>query len=165
MKRRGWWLALLLVLGFPGWAQDENPGPTQKPTLGPAPGPGPSLNGPRTSNTHDLRKLRLVRSLYVERIDNSLGDKLVEALSKLGRFRLVSQAKDADATLRGSCLESRRLKRVHSEVFIADRSGTSLWQDNLYRPYNPPPLAQAVDETARLVADHLGESLLETGRD
>ena len=165
MKRRGWCLALLLVLGSPGWAQEEKPAPTEKPTLGPAPGPAPSLNGPRTSTTNDLHKLRLVRSLYVERIDNALGDKLIEALTKLGRFRLVGQAKDADATLRGSCLESRRLKRVHSEVFIADRSGTSLWQDNIFRPYNPPALAQAVDETARLVVDHLGESLQDAGRD
>lgn len=163
MRRRGWWLALLLVLALPGWAQEEKPAPTEKPTLGPA--PAPSLSGPRTSTTNDLRKLRLVRSLYVERIDNSLGDKLIEALTKLGRFRLVGQAKDADATMRGSCLDSKRLKRVHSEVFIADRNGTSLWQDNVYRPYNPPPLAQAIDETARLVVDHLDESLQEAGRD
>jgi hypothetical protein len=163
MKRRGWWLALLLLLGLPGWAQEEKPEPTPKPTLGPA--PGPSARGPRTSNTHDPRRLRRIRSLYVERIDNSLGDKLIEDLTKQGRFSLVGQAKDADATLRGSCLESRRLKRVHSEVFITDRNGTSVWQDSVYRPYNPPPLAQAVDETARLVVDHLGESLREAGRD
>ena len=107
----------------------------------------------------------MVHSLYVERIDNSLGDKLIEALTKQGRFKLVSLAKEADATLRGSCLESRRLKRVHSEVFITDRAGNSLWQDNVFRPYNPPPLAQAVDETARLVVDHLGGSLQDTSRD
>jgi len=163
MKQRGLWLALLLVLGLPLWAQDDKPAPSQRPTLGPA--TGPSLNGPGTSNTIDLRKLRMVHTLYVERIDNALGDKLVEAVSTQGHFHLVDQAKDADATLRGSCLESRRLKRVHSEVFISDRTGTSLWQDNVFRPYNPPPLAQAVDETARLVVDHLGESLQSTGRD
>jgi hypothetical protein len=61
----------------------------------------------------------------------------------------------------GSCLESRRLKRLHSEVFIADRAGGSIWQDNIFRPYNPPSLDRAVNETAQVVAEHLGESLNE----
>jgi hypothetical protein len=164
MKRSAWWLAGLLILSMPGWAQEEKqePPPEQRPTLGPA--PAPSLRGPRTSTTNDPRKLRRIRSLYIERIDNSLSEKLIADLTKMGRFRLVAQAKEADATLRGSCLESRRLKHVHSEVFISDRNGGSVWQDNIYRPFNPPPLAQAVDETAQLVVDHLGDSLREADR-
>jgi hypothetical protein len=100
-----------------------------------------------------------IRTLYIESIDNALSDKLVEALGKWGRFRLVAKAKDADATLRGSCLESRRLKHVHSEVFISDRNGASVWQDTIYRPFNPPTLDQAVSDTATLVAAHLEQSV------
>jgi hypothetical protein len=134
--------------------QEQN----ERPTLGPRPGPG--LNsGPLTSTTTDLRKLMRIHTLYIESMDNSLNDKLVEALGKLGRFRLVNKAKDADATLRGSCLESRRLKHVHSEVFISDRNGASVWQDTIYRPFNPPTLDQAVSDTATLVAAHLEQTV------
>lgn len=172
MKRGGWWWALLLVFGSLGVAQDaqeqrqqqqqqEQPQqkqqPQQRPTLGPA--PAPTLRGPRTSTTNDARRLARVRTLYVERIDNFLSEKLIEALAKMGRFRMASQAKEADATLRGSCVESRRLKRVHSEVYINDRYGVSIWQDSIYRPYNPPSLEQAVNETALLAIDDLGESI------
>ena len=98
-----------------------------------------------------------IHTLYIENIDNSLSDKLVQALGKMGRFRLVTKQKDADATLRGSCLESRRLKHVHTEVFISDRGGASVWQDTIYRPYNPPTLDQAVSDTATLVVAHFRE--------
>jgi hypothetical protein len=93
-----------------------------------------------------------------------LSDRLVEAIAKSGRFRIVTKAKEADGMVRGSCLESRRLKRVHSEVFISDRSGASVWQDTVYRPFNPPTLDQAVGDTAALVAEHLEESIREAGR-
>jgi hypothetical protein len=115
----------------------------------------------------DAKKLSRIHSLYVERIDNELGDKLVESLGKSGRFRIVTKPKEADATVRGSCLESRRLKSVHSEVFISDRSGASVWQDSIKRPFNPlkpPSLGQAVSETADMVAEHLAESMREAGR-
>jgi len=144
----------------PPEAQQPQPQqPQQRPTLGPPPEGSPE--GPRTSTTTDARKLRRIRALYVERIDNSLSDRLIEGLTKIGRFRLVPKANEADATLRGSCLESRRLKRVHSEVFINDRGGASVWQDTIMRPYNPPTLAKAVDETAQVVVNHLEESLRE----
>ena len=130
----------------------------ERPTLGPRNGPGLD-SGPLTSTTNDLRKLVRIRTLYIESIDNSLSDKLVATLGKLGRFRLVTKEKDADAILRGSCLESRRLKRVHSEVFISDRNGASVWQDSIMRPYNPPGLDQAVSDTATLVAAHLDRSI------
>ena len=135
--------------------------PEERPTLGPRNGPAALDSGPLTSTTTDLRKLLRVRTLYIENIDNSLSDKLVATLGKLGRFRLVTKAKDADAIVRGSCLESRRLKRVHSEVFISDHNGASVWQDTVYRPYNPPTLDQAVTDTATIVADHLERTIRE----
>jgi hypothetical protein len=135
----------------------------QKPTLGPAPAPTLHGHGPRTATVNDYRKLLRIRSIYIERMDNALSDKLVVSLGKLGRVKIASKPKEADAIMTGSCLESRRLKRLHSEVFIADRGGGSIWQDNIYRPYNPPSLEQAVDETAQLVAEHLGESFSEAG--
>ena len=135
--------------------------PEERPTLGPRNGPAALDTGPLTSTTTDLRKLLRVRTLYIENIDNSLSDKLVATLGKLGRFRLVTKAKDADAIVRGSCLESRRLKRVHSEVFISDHNGASVWQDTVYRPYNPPTLDQAVNDTATIVADHLERTIRE----
>jgi hypothetical protein len=134
--------------------QAESQQPEERPTLGPRNGPDPDA-GPLTSTTIDIRKLMRIHTLYIESIDNALSDKLIEALGKWGRFRLVSKEKDADAILRGSCLESRRLKRVHSEVFISDHYGKSVWQDTIYRPFNPPALDQAVSDTATLVANHL----------
>jgi hypothetical protein len=104
-----------------------------------------------------------IRSLFVERMDNALSEKLVVSLGKLGRFKIASRPKEADAIMTGSCMESRRLKRVHTEVFISDRGGGSIWQDNVFRPYNPPSLEQAVNETAQVVAEHLSESFSEAG--
>jgi len=100
-----------------------------------------------------------VRSIFIEKMDNALSEKLVLRLGKVGRFKIASDPKEADAIMTGSCLESRRLKRLHSEVFMSDRGGGSIWQDNLYRPYNPPSLEQAVNETAQIVAEHLAASL------
>jgi hypothetical protein len=131
----------------------------QQPTLGPSPESG--TRGPRTATVNDYRKLSRIRSVYIERMDNALSEKLVLSLGKMGRFRIASTPKEADAIMTGSCLESRRLKRLHSEVFIADRAGGSIWQDNIFRPYNPPSLDRAVNETAQVVAEHLGESLNE----
>jgi hypothetical protein len=155
-------LALLLVpvLGAQD-AQQQGGGQEQRPTLGPKAGPGES--GPRTATVNDYRKLMRVRTIYIERMDNKLSDKLLESLGKLGRFKIASRAKEADAIMTGSCLESRRLKRLHSEVFITDRGGGSIWQDNIVRPYNPPSLEQAVNDTAEVIAEHLGESLNEAG--
>jgi hypothetical protein len=171
-------MAICLLVGTSVWARTgqkaeqppadepaphEQAPPEQRPTLGPA--PAPTLgSGPRTATTNDSRKLTRIHSLYIERIDNALSDRLVEAIGKSGRFRIVTKAKEADGTVRGSCLESRRLKRVHSEVFISDPSGASVWQDTVYRPFNPPTLDQAVSDTATLVAEHLEESVREAGR-
>ncbi len=157
-------LALALLLAPLLKAQEAQPqggDQEQKPTLGPKPGPGES--GPRTATVNDYRKLLRIRALYVERMDNDLSERLVASLGKLGRFKMASNAKEADAIVTGSCLESRRLKRLHTEVSITDRGGGSIWQDIVLRPYNPPSLAQAVNETAQAIAEHLGESINQAG--
>lgn len=167
-------LALLLIAGLAAGSQQEQQTQEQppqqpeqrkqqeqprKPTLGPA--PAPSLYGPRTSNTTDARKLLRVRRIYIERIDNSLSEKLVEGFAKTRRFRIVASRNEADAVLRGTCVSLRRMKTVHSEVYLNDMNGAAVWQDNVRRPYNPPTLDAAVSETASLVVTHLTESALE----
>jgi hypothetical protein len=147
----------------PAPPQEQPQQPEEHPTLGPRNGPG-EVTGPNTSTTTDVRKLMRIRTLYIESIDNSLSDRLMDVLGKWGRFRLVAKPRDADATLRGSCLESRRLKHVHSEVYISDRNGASIWQDSIYRPFNPPALDQAVTDTATLVQTHLKEAIMEGER-
>jgi len=164
---------LMLLLAGALWAQTGQPGPLhaaepvpqgqpapqeERPTLGPRTGPGLESE-PLTSTTINLKKLRSIHTLYIESIDNSLSDKLVEDLKKSKIFQLASKEKGADAVLRGSCLESRHSRHVHSEVYISDRTGNSVWQDVIYRPYNPPALEQAVSETAALVVAHLERSL------
>lgn len=134
----------------------------QKPTLG-AP-TEPSLNGPRNSTTTDARRLMRIRTIYVERIDNSLSEKLAEGLTKMGRFRVVARRNEADAVLSGSCSDYRRLKTVKSEVSLNDRGGASIWQDIVRRSYNPPPLQKVVDGTAAEILQHLGDSIREADR-
>lgn len=136
--------------------------PQQRPTLG-APSE-PSLNGPRSSTTNDARKLMRVRTIYVEHMDNRLGEKLADGLSKQGRFRVVASRGEADAVLHGTCFDSRRLKSVHSEVYLADRSGTAIWQDVIRRQFNPPALEKVVDSTAAEIVQHLGDSVREADR-
>jgi hypothetical protein len=144
----------------------EKPAPQdqqERPTLGKD--EGSPDEGPRTSTTTDARRLTSVRAVFVDRIDNSLSEKLMEGLSKMGRFRIVAERKQADAVLSGTCFDSHRLKTVHSEVFLQDRrSGASIWQDVVRRHYNPPPLGKAVDDTATLILAHLGESIQEAER-
>jgi len=162
MKRAVWCVAMCLLVGLSAWSQDtqktDQPQQEERPTLGPRNGPAVEA-GARTYATTDMRRLMRIRSLYIERIDNSLSDKLLEALGKWGRFKIVTNPKEADATLRGSCLDSRHTKHVHSEIYISDRSGASVWQDTIYRPFNPPSLDEAVTNTAQLVVGHLEETL------
>jgi hypothetical protein len=168
--------ALIVALGCTGaWGQEDKP-PTlgqepegqgqqqqqqqKKPTLGEA----PSLGGPRNSTTTDIRKLLRVRTVYIETIDNSLNDKLAEAFSKTGPFRVVAKRNEADAILRGTCFDSRRLKSLHSEVFLTDPRGGPIWTDIVREPFNPPPLEKAVVDSASIIVTHLGESLREAQR-
>ena len=162
--------ALLLALTLWGQSEQEKRAPDQppeqspsdqpppkRPTLGPA--PAPTLFGPRTSNTIDARKLLRVRKIFVDRIDNSLSEKLMEGLAKTRRFNIVADRKEADAVLRGTCFDQRRLKVVRAEVYLNDLSGASIWQDSVRRPFNPPALEAAVGESATLILTHLTESL------
>ena len=168
MRLRQVFLALL-VLGCTGaWGQEEKPptlgkepeGQQQKPTLGEA----PSLGGPRTSSTTDIRKLLRVRTVYIETIDNSLNEKLTEALSKTGPFQVVAKRNEADAIVRGTCTDLRRLKSLKSEVFLTDPRGGPIWTDIIREPFNPPPLDKAVTSSASMIVAHLGESLREAQR-
>jgi hypothetical protein len=134
----------------------------KRPTLGPA--PAPSLRGPRNYNIVDAHRLVRVQKVYVERMDNSLGQKLIEELSKGRRLHVVADRKDADAILRGTCFDSRRLKSVRSEVYLNDPHGPAIWQDSVRRAYNPPALRVAVSQTANLIVEHLAESILEAER-
>jgi len=136
--------------------------PSRRPTLGPA--PAPSLYGPKTSSTTDAHKLLRVHKIYIERMDNALDEKLTERLATSRRFQLVGERKEADAVLRGTCFDSRRLKLLRSEVYLNDPRGAPIWQDSLRRPFNPPALATAVSDTANLIASHLSESLTEAER-
>ncbi len=141
--------------------QEQQQQPQRRPTLGPPPDE-PSLSGPRTSTTNDPKKLLRIQKIFVEPIDNYLSDKLMTGLAKMGRFRMVTQKSEADAVLRGSCFDSRRLKTVHSEVFLNDgHSGAAIWQDVVRLHYNPPPLAKAVDNTAVRILDDLSGSIQE----
>jgi len=188
MKPNRWCPAIMLIVSLWAclcvWSQEksqEEPEeksqqqPQEKrPTLGPEPAdqnrptlggePGPSLNGPRTSTITDARKLLRVHTVFVETMDNGLSGKLAEDLSKSGPFRVVANRNEADAVLRGTCFDSRRLRHVHSEVFLADRHGASIWQDIIRQPYNPPPLAKAVGDTALIVVSHLTDSIREAQR-
>lgn len=172
MKAKYIVLALFLLSGAMARPQDDQatkegdqPQPQQeqkRPTLGPA--PAPSLRGPRNASIMDARRLVRVQKIYVERMDNSLGEKLIEDLAKGRRLRVVGDRKEADAVLRGTCFDSRRLKSVRSEVYLNGIHGEPIWQDSVHRPYNPPTLAAVVSETADLIVAHLAESILEGER-
>lgn len=147
----------------PASRQDPSQKPAPKrPTLGPA--PAPTLHGPKTSTTTDPRRLVRVKKLYVERMENGLHEKLIAVLAKIRRFRLVGDYSEADAVLRGTCLDMRRLKTLRSEVYLNEVKGASIWQDNVRRPIHPPTVEVAVAETADMIAAHLAESLVEAER-
>jgi hypothetical protein len=145
----------------PRQGEQQEPQP-RKPTLGPS--PAPSLYGPRTSNVMDVRRLVRLRKVYVERIDNGLSEIIMEGLAKSGRFRVVASRAEADGVMRGTCMGLRRMKVVHSEVYLSDVSGASVWQDSVRRLYNPPALETAVADTATLILTHLREDALQAER-
>jgi hypothetical protein len=139
--------------------------PPRRPTLGPQPAPTLRGGGPRSSNTIDPRRLMRIRKIYVERMDHSLSDQLVERIGTSGRFQIVADREEADAVLRGTCLDLRRLRAVRSEVYLSDRvTGAAIWQDNVRRPFNPPVLSKAVQETAVMIVNNLAESVIEAER-
>jgi hypothetical protein len=129
----------------------------ERPTLGPS---EPSLGGPGAGTTINQRRLLRIRKIYIEQIDNKLSDKIMEDLSGSSALRVVDKAEDADAILRGTCFRSRRLKRLHSEVYLSERvGGASVWQDVVLVPWNPPALNKSVDKSAAEIVTHLFESI------
>jgi hypothetical protein len=167
MKLSVMMVAAVLIQGSAGLPQENKAAEkTQgRPTLGPEPGEPPTLYGPHNSTTTDARRLMHVRAIFIERIDNKLSDRLVDAFAKAGRFRITDKQPEADAVLRGSCFDSPHRKDVHTEIFISDRrSGSPIWQDIIHQPYSPPPLGDAVNTTALAVVKHLMESVNEAER-
>jgi hypothetical protein len=136
--------------------QEQQQKEEKRPTLGPEPAPTTGTGGPATDFLQDPAKLLRVRKVFVEPIDNNLSEKLLEGLAKSGRFRVVVSKKEADAVIRGTCFDARRLRSVHSEVYMSDPvTGKSIWQDSVRVPYNPPPLSKAVERTADEILRHL----------
>jgi len=154
MKRLLW--GVLICLASAALLQGQE----KAPTLGPS---EPSLRGPRSAKTINEARLLAIRKIYVERIDNQLSDKIMDQISKSSMLRVVDKPDDADAILRGTCFRSRRLKRLHSEVFLSDRAdGSSIWQDIALIPWNPPSLNEAVDRSASKLVGELLRSMRQT---
>ena len=129
----------------------------QAPTLGPS---RPSLGEPGSTRTANPRMLLKMRKVYIERIDHDLNGKLQDDMAHVSWLKVVNSEDDADAIIRGTCFDLRRLKRLHAEIYITDRvSGKSIWQDVVRVPYGPPELTKAVDQAASEILDHLNESV------
>jgi hypothetical protein len=129
----------------------------QAPTLGPS---RPSLEGPANTRTANPRMLVRMRKVYIERIDHNLNVKLADDLAHVSWLKVVDNEDQADAIVRGTCFDLRRLKRLHAEIYISDRvSGKSIWQDVIRVPYNPPDLTKAVDQAASEILAHLNQSV------
>jgi hypothetical protein len=152
MKRSFEFLALVLMAGCIAWGQERPP------SLGaPEPSSGLSTGGSATPNPQRLVR---VKKIYLEPIDNNLNLKIERGLAKMGWATIVDNRENSDAILSGTCLDSPRLKTVHSEVFINDRSsGASIWQDEVRVPYHPPTLSEALDITAGKILLHLRASV------
>jgi hypothetical protein len=129
----------------------------QAPTLGPS---RPSLEGPGNARTANPRMLVKMRKVYIERIDHNLNVKLEDDLAHVSWLKVVENEDQADAIVRGTCFDLRRLKRLHAEIYISDRvTGKSIWQDVIRVPYRPPDLTKAVDQAASEILAHLNESV------
>jgi hypothetical protein len=129
----------------------------QAPTLGPS---RPSLRGPGNTRTANPRMLVKMRKVYIQRIDHNLNVKLADDLAHVSWLKVVDKEEQADAIVRGTCFDLRRLKRLHAEIYISDRvTGKSIWQDAIRVPYNPPDLTKAVDHAASEILAHLNQSV------
>lgn len=145
------------ALGFQQRTQE------QRPTLGPQPAPSlgeaPSEQGPINARIMNPAELRRIHTVYVDFIDNSLNLKLIQDLSSHSPVRVVTDRHQADAILRGDCFSLPHLKQVHSEVYLMDKKGQSIWQDIVRHPYNPPGLHVAVADSAQEIASDLLKSI------
>lgn len=152
MRHLTWGLAMCLVSIPVLCAQ-------QAPTLGPS---RPSLEGPSNSRTANPSRLVKVRSVYIERIDHNLNVKLADDLAHVSWLKVVNNEDEADAIVRGTCFNLRRLKRLHAEIYISDRvTGKSIWQDVVRVPYDSAAPQKAVDRAATDILEHLNESMHE----
>ena len=153
MKHLVWGLAICLV-SIPLLHAQE------RPTLGPSGPESPSLRGPGSSHTNNPGLLLKMRRVYIQRIDHNFNEVLVDDMAHVSWIKVVDKPSQADAIVRGTCFSLRRLKRLHTEVYITDRiSGVSIWQDVVRVPYDPPALSKAVDDAAAQVLADLNHSL------
>ncbi len=153
-------LCLCLCLGGPLQAQRRPPSLSQ----GRAPD-RPSLTGESSHLLVSAQRLKSVRKVYIGPIDNRLKQRLEEQFSEWGLFQVVSVERKADAVIKGTCFAGRRLKKVKAEIYMRDRrSGAPMWQDSLRLSYNPPPVAEVVDEIAILMVKHLRTILQRSGK-
>jgi hypothetical protein len=150
MRRLIWGLAMCLMSIPMVYSQEA-------PTLGPS---RPSLGEPGSARTANPRMLLKMRKVYIERIDNNLNEQLEDDLAHVSWLKVVKSEEDADAIVRGTCFDLRRLKRLHAEVYITDRvTGKSIWQDVIRVSYTSPDLTKAVDQAATEIVAHLNESV------
>lgn len=143
--------------------------PAYRPTLGEAPDQPGSQNrvklagdllvGPHHADINDAQRLLAIHSIFVERMDNGLGDNLRQKIKAAKALSVAPDLHHADAVLRGTCFDSARLKTVHSEVFLSTPKGVAIWQDIVRQPYRPAALRQAVATTADSIAADLIASL------
>ena len=150
----------------PGQTQDQRPPTLRRPgdegeAVPSQPGaePGPT-RGPRASVTNDARRLLRVKNIFIEDMDNRLSESLATGMGH-ERFRVVTDRRQADALLHGSCLDSARKKMVDSQVYLTGADGKPIWSDAVRHPYKPPTLAQAVQESAAAIVEDLKSSLEE----
>ena len=152
MRHLTWGLAMCLVSIPVLRAQ-------QAPTLGPS---RPSLEGPRNTRIANPSRLVKIRTVYIERIDHNLNEKLTDDLAHVSWLKVVDNEDDADAIVRGTCFDLPRLKLLHAEVYINDRvTEKSIWQDVVRIPYNPAAPQKAVDHAASDILQHLDQSIHE----
>jgi hypothetical protein len=159
-----WGVGVQLPQPAPSEPQEQEEKETAPPSL-PRPTLRPAPGGPRASNIVDPRRLLGVRKVFILRLDNNLREKLIEALSQGELFSVVNKRPEADAILGGSCFEARRIRKVHTEVFLRDRvTGETIWQDVVRQPFNPPPLESAVNATVAEIIAHLRLDMREVSR-
>ncbi|HKT10233.1 MAG TPA: hypothetical protein VJW77_00270 [Terriglobia bacterium] len=151
MRHLMWGLAICLM-SMPALCAQQ-----QAPTLGPS---RPSLEGPGNTRTANPGRLVKMRTVYIERIDHNLNGQLADDLAHVSWLRVVDKEDDADAIVRGTCFDLRRLKRLHAEVYISDRvTGKSIWQDVVRVPLDPAAPQKAVGQAASDILEHLNESM------
>ena len=117
MRRLLWALAICLIPAPALPAQEA-------PTLGPS---RPSLESPSTLRTGNPRMLVKMRRVYIDWIDHNMNEKLADSLAHVPGLKVVKKQDAADAIIRGTCFDLRRMKRLDAEVYITDRITGKAW--------------------------------------